>query len=123
MGDLDVIEIFQCLTGFAQGQAKVDMQRQTQRHNVGVMLTEFEGRSVLRKGAYIHTEKIYRELTVDIVKLIFIFSVAIFQIGLVHFLKVMEIVGAFLVDTLVKDEMLSVLFSPREPCHSEGSAG
>ena len=42
------------------------MQRQTQRHNVGVMLTEFQGRSILRKGAYIHAEKIYRELTVEI---------------------------------------------------------
>ena len=86
------------------------MQRQTQRHNVGVMLTEFQGRSVLRKGAYIHAEKIYRELTVDIVKLIFIFSVAFFQIGLVHFLKVVEIVGAFGVDTFVKDEMLPFFF-------------
>ena len=86
------------------------MQRQTQRHNVRVMLTEFNGRSILRKGAYIHAEKIYRELTVDIVKLIFIFSVAFFQIGLVHFLKVVEIVGAFWVDTLVKDEMLPFFF-------------
>ena len=86
------------------------MQRQTQRHNVGVMLTEFQGRSILRKGAYIHAEKIYRELTVDIVKLIFIFSVAFFQIGLVHFLKVVEIVGAFGVDTFVKDEMLPFFF-------------
>ena len=56
------------------------MQRQTQRHNMGVMLTEFEGRSVLRKGAYIHTEKIYRELTVDIVKLIFIFPVVLISV-------------------------------------------
>ena len=86
------------------------MQRQTQRHNVGVMLTEFQGRSVFRKGAYIHAEKIYRELTVDIVKLIFIFSVAFFQVGLVHFLKVVEIVGAFWVNTLVKDEMLPFFF-------------
>ena len=36
MGDLDVIEIFQCLTGFAQGQAKVDMQRQAQRHTIWI---------------------------------------------------------------------------------------
>ena len=43
-------------------------------------------------------------------KLIFIFSVAFFQIGLVHFLQVVEIVGAFLVDTLVKDEMLPFFF-------------
>ena len=86
------------------------MQRQTQGHNVGVMLTEFQGRSVLRKGAYIHTEKIYRELTVDIVKLIFVFSVAFFQIGLVHFLKVVEIVGAFGIDALVDDKMLPFFF-------------
>ena len=71
------------------------MQRQAQRHNVGVMLTEFQGRSVLRKGAYVHAEKIYRELTVDIVELVFIFAVSFFQIGPVHFLKVVEIVGAF----------------------------
>ena len=45
---------------------------------MGVMLTEFQGRSVLRKGAYIHAEKIYRELTVDIVELIFIFPVILF---------------------------------------------
>ena len=86
------------------------MQRQTQGHNVGVMLTEFQGRSVLRKGAYIHAEKIYRELAVDIVELIFIFSVAFFQIGLVHFLKVVKIVGAFGVDTLVEDEMFPFFF-------------
>ena len=86
------------------------MQRQTQRHNVGVMLTEFQGRSILRKGAYIHAEKIYRELPVDIVKLIFIFSVTFFQIGFVHFLKVVEIVGAFWIDTFVENEMLSFFF-------------
>ena len=88
------------------------MQRQAQGHDVGIVLTEFQGRSILRKGAYIHAEKIYRELTVDIVKFIFIFPVVFFQIGLVHFLKVVEIVGAFWVDTLVKDEMLPLFF-----CH------
>ena len=110
MGDADVIEILKSLAGFTKRQAEVDMQRQTQGHNVCVMLTEFQGRSVLRKGAYIHAEKIYRELPVDIVKLIFIFSVTFFQIGFVHFLKVVEIVGAFWIDTFVENEMLSFFF-------------
>ena len=86
------------------------MQRQTQRHNVGVMLTEFQGRSVLRKGAYIHTEKIYRELTVDIVKLIFIFPVVLVSVSLVHFLQVVEIVRALGVDTFMEDEMPALFF-------------
>ena len=88
------------------------MQRQTQRHNVGIMLTEFQGRSVLRKGAYIHAEKIYRELTVDIVKFIFIFPVVFFQIGLVHFLQVVEIVRTLGIDTFMENEMLALFF-----CH------
>ena len=49
------------------------MQRQTQGHNVCVMLTEFQGRSVLGRVLTIHAEKIYRELPVDIVKLILFF--------------------------------------------------
>lgn len=50
MGDLNVIKIFEGLAGFAQGQSEVDMQRQTQGHDVGVVFTEFEGRSVFRQG-------------------------------------------------------------------------
>ena len=110
MGDLNVIEIFECLAGFAQRQAEVDMQRQAQRHNVGVMLTEFQGRSVLRKGAYVHAEKIDRELTVDVVELVFIFAVILFQVFLIHFFQVVEIVGALWVDTFVEDEMLPFFF-------------
>ena len=86
------------------------MQRQTQRHNVGVMLTEFQGRSVLRKGAYVHAEKIDRELTVDVVELVFIFAVILFQVFLIHFFQVVEIVGALWVDTFVEDEMLPFFF-------------
>ena len=110
MGDLDVIEIFQCLTGFAQGQAKVDMQRQAQRHNVGVMLTEFQGRSVLRKGAYVHAEKIYRELTVDVVELVFIFAVILFQVFLIHLFEIVEIIRTFGIDALVDDKVFPFFF-------------
>ena len=86
------------------------MQRQTQRHNVGVMLTEFQGRSVLRKGAYIHAEKIYRELTVDIVELVFIFAVILFQVFLIHLFEIVEIIRTFGIDALVDDKVLPFFF-------------
>ena len=50
MGDVDVIKILESLTGFAQRKAKVDMQGQAQRHDVGVMFAELEGRSVFWQG-------------------------------------------------------------------------
>ena len=53
------------------------MQRQAQGHDVGIVLAEFQGRSVLGQGVQIHAEKIYRELTVDVVKFIFIFPVSL----------------------------------------------
>lgn len=115
MGDLNVIEIFECLAGFAQRQAEVDMQRQAQRHNVGVMLTEFQGRSVLRKGAYVHAEKIYRELTVDVVELVFIFAVILFQVFLIHLFEIVEIIRAFGIDALVDDKVLPFFFGNECP--------
>ena len=91
------------------------MQRQTQRHNVGVMLTEFQGRSVLRKGAYVHAEKIYRELTVDVVELVFIFAVILFQVFLIHLFEIVEIIRAFGIDALVDDKVLPFFFGNECP--------
>ncbi|MDO4267634.1 MAG: hypothetical protein Q4C73_04095, partial [Eubacteriales bacterium] len=37
-----------------------------QRHDVSVMLAEFQGRGALWQGIQVHAEKIYRKLTVDL---------------------------------------------------------
>ena len=50
VGDTDVIQIFECLRGFAQGQPEIDMEGQAQGHDMCVVLTEFQGRCVLWKG-------------------------------------------------------------------------
>lgn len=50
LGDTDVIQIFECLRGFAQGQPEIDMEGQAQGHDMCVVLTEFQGRCVLWKG-------------------------------------------------------------------------
>ena len=50
VGDVDVIEIFESLASFAKGKAKVDVQGETQGHDVGVMFTEFQGRGIPGEG-------------------------------------------------------------------------
>ena len=50
VGDADVIQVFKSLGGFAQGQPKIDMEGQTQGHDMRVMLTEFQRRGILGKG-------------------------------------------------------------------------
>ena len=46
----DVVEVFQCLRGFAQGEPKVNMESKAQGHDMCVMLSEFQGRGVFRQG-------------------------------------------------------------------------
>ena len=77
---------------------------------MGIVPAEFQGRSVLGQGIQIHAEKIYRELTVDVVELVFIFAVILFQVFLIHLFEIVEIIRAFGVDTFVKDEMLPFFF-------------
>ncbi len=50
VGDTDVIQVSQCLGGFAQGQPEVDMKRKTQGHDMCVELAEFQGGSILGQG-------------------------------------------------------------------------
>lgn len=86
------------------------MQCQAQGHDVGIMPAEFQGRSVLGQGVQIQAEKIYREFTVDVVKLMFVFPVRFSEVLLINICQVMEIVGAFGVHTFVNDEVPAVLF-------------
>ena len=108
VGDGDAIEILEGAGSFAQGEGQVDMEGKAQGHDVGVKFTEPEGGSIFREGVQVHAEKIHRELTVDVVELIFIFTEVLFEVLLIHFLKVAEIVRAFGIHALVKDEVFPV---------------
>ena len=68
-------------------------------------------------------KKIYRELTVDVVELVFIFAVILFQVILIHLFEIVEIIRTFGIDALVDDKVFPVLFSPRVPCHSGDTGG
>ena len=84
VGDADVIQVFKSLGGFAQGQFEVDMEGQAQSHDMCVVLAEIQGRCVLGQGVQVHAEKIQREFAVDVVELIFVFAVILFEVLLIH---------------------------------------
>ena len=77
---------------------------------MGIVLTEFQRRSILWQGSQVHAEKIHREFTVDIVELIFILAIVFCEICLFHLFEVMEIVRAFGIDTFMNDKVLAVFF-------------
>lgn len=49
VGNADVIQVFESLRGFFQGEAKVDMEGQAQGHYVSVMFAEFQGGGIFRQ--------------------------------------------------------------------------
>ncbi|MBQ6386912.1 MAG: hypothetical protein IJJ38_12235, partial [Lachnospiraceae bacterium] len=65
----------------------------------------------LRQGGDIHLEEIYRELTVDVMQLIFVFTVVLIQICLVNLLEVVEIVGALGIHAFMDDEVLAIFLA------------
>lgn len=107
------MDILQSLGGFTEGQAKVDVISQTQGHDIGVVFAEFQRGSVLGKSREIHLEKIDGELAIDVVKLVFIFSVGFLKICFVYFLQVAEVIWTLRIDTLVDDEEPAVFLRVR----------
>ena len=65
---------------------------------------------MLRKTVQIHTKKIYLEFPVDVMELIFVFSVVTFQIFLINLLEVVKIVRTFRVGALVDEEVFPVFY-------------
>ena len=50
MRDLNVVEVFEGLRSFAQGESEIDMESQAESHDMGVMFVELQRRSILGKG-------------------------------------------------------------------------
>ena len=80
---------------------------------MGVVFRECQGRCLFRKGGDVHSEEIYRELTVDVVELILVLPIVLFQIRLVDLLQVVEIIRTLGINTLVDDEVLPVFFGDK----------
>ena len=97
------------LTGLTQGQAEVDPVGKAQGHDISVVFAEFQRGGILRQGGDVHLEEINRELTVNVMQLIFVFFVVLIQIRLIDLLKVVKIIRAFRIDTLMDDEVLAIL--------------
>lgn len=104
--DADAIEIVHSLSGLAKGQLQIDMESQTQGHDVGIVLGEIQRRSVLRKAGQIHFEEIDLELPVDVMEFV---SVLFERMFLVDFLQIPAVVGALRIDAFVDAEAGTVL--------------
>ena len=68
---------------------------------MGVVFCKFKRRCIFRKRGNVHLKETHSELTVDVMEFIFIFPVVFFQVCLVDFLQVMQIVRAFGIDALM----------------------
>lgn len=84
------------------------MEGEAQGHDVGVVLAELEGGSVLRQGIQVHAEKIQRELTVDVVELVSVLAVVFLEVSRIDFPEVVKIIGTFRVYAFMHDEVLPV---------------
>ena len=74
---------------------------------MGAVLAELQGGCVFRQGSNIHIEEVKHEFTIDVMELIFVFT--IFKVLFINFLKIFDIVWAFWIYTFVNDEVFSIL--------------
>lgn len=50
VGDLNPIQVIQSLCGFTERQLEIHMECEAERHDMGIMLGEFQRGSILRQG-------------------------------------------------------------------------
>ena len=103
MGYSETIKVHKGLGCFTQGETEIDMQRETESHDVGIIFTETERRSILRQIFKGYPEEINIEFTVEIVE--FIIALPIRRIR-IYFFQVVLVVRAVLVDALPDDKEL-----------------
>jgi hypothetical protein len=108
MRDRDTIKVFESLRGFAQRQAKVNVKGKAQGHDISIVLSEFQGRDVLGQSRQIQLKEIDRELTVDVMELIFVLTVVFRKVRFVNILQVMQVERTPGVHAFVDHEMLTV---------------
>ena len=107
----DAVNVLQGLCSLTERQTEIDPVGKTQGHDISVVLAEFQRGSILRQGGDIHLEEIDRELTVDVMQLIFVLAIVFFQICLINLFQVVEVIGALGVHTFMDDEMLTVFLA------------
>lgn len=75
-----------------------------------VMLIEFQGRSILRKGIQIYAEEIYQEFPVDVMQLVIIFAMVFCQIFFINFTEVMKVERTFWVYAFMDNKVFPVFY-------------
>ena len=111
MGYGDAVDVLHGLRGLTKRQAEVHPVGKAEGHDVSIVFTEFQRGGALRQGGGVQFEEIDRELTVDVMQLILVFTVILVQICLVNLLKVVKVVRAFGIHAFMDDEVLPVFLT------------
>ena len=106
VGYADAIKIVHGLGGLAKGQLQIDMESQTQGHDVGVVFREVQRGSVLRQRRQIHLKEIDLELPVNVMEFVSILLKRVFFIDL---LQIAAVVRALRIDAFMDPEAGTVL--------------
>jgi len=85
------------------------MHGQAKAHDVGVEVTELQGRGVRRQRGNIHAEEVHGELAVDVVELVTPPAMFLFQVFRVDLAEVAEVERTLRIDALVDPEEPAVL--------------
>ena len=105
-GNRKPVQFFQCLGCFSQGELKVYVQRKTEPHDMSIILTETQGRCILRKLVERHFKEIDAELAIEIMQLVVAFPVWCARL---YLLQIILIVGAFGIHAFPDGKELPVL--------------
>ena len=71
MGDLNPMDLFECLYRLAQGELQVHPVREAQPHDLGIVFLIYERGCPFRELVKVHVKEVDRELPVKIVEFIF----------------------------------------------------
>ena len=85
------------------------MHGQAQPHDVGIEVTELQGRRIRRQRRKIHAEEVNGEFTVDVVEFVTPLTMFFFQVFRIDLAKVVDVERALRIDTLVDPEELAAL--------------
>ena len=110
VGDPDAVKILKSPGSLAQREAEVYMHGQAEPHDMGVVLFELQGRSILWKGIQIHGKEIPQELPIDVVELITGPAMRFLPVFFIHLFEVSAVIGTVPVDTFMDPEELPVLY-------------
>ena len=78
---------------------------------MGIMLAELKRGCILGKRGYVHLKEIYRELPVDVMKLVLVLAIVFSEILFIDLLEIVKIIRTFGIYTFMNDEVFTIFLA------------